>query len=130
MRIVFSYLTQIEVTKMQQGNLFLYDKAVSRCQVSINTQPPVFFFRDGKRDKIYMLDVSAYKLHERSLSMEIWDFNLRVVSFKHGAFTTGGRKNPRRCLKFLYPDIRDSRTKIHCNEVAQMLMKHISHSVC
>ena len=68
-----------------------------------------------------MLDVSAYKLLERTLSVEIWDFNLRVVSFKHGAFTTGGRKYPRRCYKFFYPNIRDSAAKINCLEMLPML---------
>ena len=91
MRIMFSYLTQIEVTHLQQGNRFLYEKAVSRCQVSINTQPPVFFFRDGKKNKIFMLDISAYKLHERSLSMDVRDFNLRVISIRFAAYVTGGR---------------------------------------
>ena len=38
MRVVFKFMTQLEVTKMQQGNRFLYDKAVSRCQVSINLE--------------------------------------------------------------------------------------------
>ena len=79
MRIVFKYLTQLEVTKMQQGNRFLYDKAVSRCQVSINLEQPIFFFRDSKvnRNKIYMLDVSAYKLHEQTLAEDLTWVNWR-----------------------------------------------------
>ena len=31
MRIIFTYLTQIEVTHMQQCSRWFYDKAVSRC---------------------------------------------------------------------------------------------------
>ena len=106
MRIVFSYLSQLEVTKMQQGNQFLYNRAVSRCQVSINLQQPIFFFRDSSaRNKIYMLDVSAYRLHERTLSEDFGangDWRSQVISFRGGAYITGGELDRKRCVKISF----------------------------
>ena len=49
-----------------------------------------------------MLDVSALKLKEMRLSIDIDEFNLKVVSFRRSAYITGGMENPQSCLRLDY----------------------------
>lgn len=133
MRVVFSFLTELEVTKLQVGNRFLYEKAVSRCQVRINLQPPIYFFRDGYRPQLCMFDMSTFKLSEVNCrNMQIKDHNLRIMSFKHASFVTGGRFKPRQCLRFEFfrKNSNFKRQSMKCLRASDMNAKHISHSVC
>ena len=123
---------------MQQCSRWFYDKAVSRCQVSLNTEPPIFFFRDrgfkGAKNEIFMLDISALKLHKRILSMDmgVRDFNLQVISFRRNAFVTGGEDTPQRCIRLSYAhgNSKDLAKQIKCQKIHDMLHRHKNHSVC